>query len=406
MGFVLDQQTFVGIIEAFFLVMFVYALAMIASVPVPNSIVGVLGFVLWVLCVLLQYAFVLISLVSFVTAAASGNSLYSDCLVEWAHGYALFNVLAIFAGAFQPFVLSCLSVLNLYTTMLVEAARVWKMAAVGEDAGGEVSFGSALLLSLFHSAWPLFNFVVFFGSASFIFSICWIPSAFFMFGSMFLPLVVLGALHHYWAKPIIEDGAQTCLPKPFVELVFNMTAAYHVFGTEFNVCFNGALEEDEASGMIIAFPVLFTLLTFTISTLVTSGTYLAFHIYSRNNPPSQELIGELYQFQYDSFTHKPRLYLPIFDMDFSRALESLEKLTQLPNLGWGPENFQQLARSTMTLNALIGIIKCTITVIFFVLANCGWVTPNIGTAKAAAGRKLTAFNNPMHVAKKKEATTV
>ena len=45
------------------------------------------------------------------------------------------------------------------------------------------------------------------------------------------------------------------------------------------------------------------------------------------------------------------------------------------------------------------------------LAAGGWVTPNVGTAKAADDRKMTAVENPVHkkekgVINKKEKSTV
>ena len=81
-------------------------------------------------------------------------------------------------------------------------------------------------------------------------------------------------------------------------------------------------------------------------------------MYSGHN--GGELIGELYRFQYDSFTHTPRFNMRIFDLDFAKALESLPTSFQLPDLGWGPENFAQLARAQNTLTLLVSLIRCAI----------------------------------------------
>jgi hypothetical protein len=132
MDHVIDGYSFIGLLYAFFLVIASYALAMTASVPMPDSLLGKIGFFLWTCCVVLSYFFVLMSLVSFVTANASASALYADCLAEGTTEYRLFNLVGIFSGAFHPFVLSCLCLMLMYMVLLFEAYRVWK-ARNGED---------------------------------------------------------------------------------------------------------------------------------------------------------------------------------------------------------------------------------------------------------------------------------
>jgi hypothetical protein len=148
--------------------------------------------------------------------------------------------------------------------------------------------------------------------------------------------------------------------------------------------------EEDTSGMALITPVLATLLLFSLSTLATSGAHVALHVYSGHNVG--ELIDGLYRFQYDSFTHTPRFNMRIFDLDFAKALESLPTpfdLGSLPDLGWGPENFAQLARSQNTPTLLVSLIRCAIAVVFFALQMCGFASPSVGTAKAAGGRKMS-----------------
>ena len=135
-------------------------------------------------------------------------------------------------------------------------------------------------------------------------------------------------------------------------------------------------------------PAMATLLLFSLSTLATSGAHVALHVYSGHN--GGELIDELYRFQYDSFTHTPRFNMRIFDLDFANALKSLRTASfRLPDLGWGPENFAQLARSQNTLTLLVSLIRCAIAVVFFALQACGFVNPSVSTAKAAGGMKMS-----------------
>jgi hypothetical protein len=352
-------------------------------------------------------------LVSFVTANASASALYADCLAEGTTEYKLFNLVGIFSGAFHPFVISCLCLMTMYTVLLVEAYRVWK-ARHGEDEMNEAGMTDLTApLTLFHCLWPLFNLFVWVFSLAFVFSLSFLPSFLFIAGIMYVLVVLLGAVHHYWAAPILngkwkdkgekdsdgnkyvspdpEDKMESWVPPPVVEIVFNVTAPYHSFGTQGNVFHHVNLVAEDISGEALGPVVLFTLFLFSLSTLATaSGAHVALHVYSGHN--GGELIDELYHFQYDSFTHTPRFNMRIFDLDFAKALELLPTsfdLGSLPDLGWGPENFAQLARSQNTLTLLVSLIRCAIAVVFFALQTFNFVTPSIGTAKAAGGRKMS-----------------
>jgi hypothetical protein len=413
MDLVVDGYSFIVILYAFFLVITSFALAMTASVPRPDSLVGKIGFFLWTCCVVLSYLFVLMSLVSFVTANTSASALYADCLAEGIERmgnfqlFKLFNLVGIFSGAFHPFVISCLCLMMMYSVLLFEAYRVWKARHGGDTLSGKYDgiLGVTKYLTLFHSIWPLFNLFIWVFSVAFVFSLSFLPSFLLLAGIMYVWVVLLGLVHHYWAAPIIngkwtttygatdqdpEDKMESWLPKPVVEILYNITAPYHVFGTRFNVFREVYIAQEDRSGTALAFPVFATLLLFSLSTLATSGAHVALHVYSGHN--GGELINELYRFQYDSFTHTPRFNMRIFDLDFAKALESLPTsfdLGSLPDLSWGPENFAQLARSQNTLTLLVSLIRCAIAVVFFALQACGFASPSIGTAKAAGGRKMS-----------------
>jgi hypothetical protein len=259
----------------------------------------------------------------------------------------------------------------MYTVLLVEAYRVWK-ATHGEDEMDEE--GMAVLTTypiIFHCLWPLFNFNLFIWmfSLAFVFSLSFLPS----------PLLPPPCWHHVRvARPSRRSASPLGGSNPERQM------------------------EEDTSGMALIIPVLATLLLFSLSTLATSGAHVALHVYSGHNVG--ELIDELYRFQYDSFTHTPRFNMRIFDLDFAKALESLPTpfdLGSLPDLGWGPENFAQLARSQNTLTLLVSLIRCAIAVVFFALQACGFANPSISTAKAAGGRKMSmAVQSPMHSAKK------
>jgi hypothetical protein len=216
-------------------------------------------------------------------------------------------------------------------------------------------------------------------------------------------------LHHYWAYPILngkwqettkdsgghiylkpdpEDKMISWVPKPLVEIVYNISAPYHGFGGNVIFLFRRASVEDEAlSGMGLLLPVFTTFLAFALSTLVTSGTHLALHIYSGHN--GSELIGELYPFQYNT----SYLVLPVFNADFAAALKALgiAAFGFEPELDWGPENFKELSQDLQTCasrTVLLAFLKSAIALLGYVLAAGGFISPGVGIAAAASGKRL------------------
>jgi hypothetical protein len=122
-------------------------------------------------------------------------------LVEGTTGFKLFNLLAILAGAWQPFVPASLSLLTLYAAILVMCLRVWRQTRDGEDKLG--GFGIQKLtgyLTLFHCLWPLFNLFIWVFSLSFVFSFSFLPSFLLLAGIMYVLAVLLGSVHHYCGR--------------------------------------------------------------------------------------------------------------------------------------------------------------------------------------------------------------
>jgi hypothetical protein len=420
MDFVLDGYTFVGITYAFSLVIVANGLSMLASIPRAENKIGKMGFFLWGGSVVVQYLFVLMSLISFVTGVHSAITLYADCLVEGTTKYKLFSLVGIFGGAFHPYVLSCHWLMILYMAILAEGYRIWEARGGEEDPGEDKLAGdwiTSVTESIFflHCWWPLFNFLIWLFSLSILFSVVYVPTALFVGGSMFVLIAFLGMLHHDWAKQIIvgkwkkkehpeysilpyrsgdpEDKMKSCVPTPVVEAVCNVTAPYHYFYVEI-VC-KLELPKEEYSGQAFATLVNVALFLFSLSPLVLHSIQHALHTYSAGGGwPSAlfdfQLINEIYGFTYDSFNHAPRFHQPIFDLDFAKALTSLPDTWALVSQGldWGPENYMQLSHAQNTLSILIGLIKPLISMLYVVLGYCGIVAPNISTAAAASGAKL------------------
>jgi hypothetical protein len=400
---VLSDMKFQGVVMAYAVVLMNYGLACTASIPTPDTLLG-MGFFFGIVSMTsLQYLSTVVGLVAYSSGAASVNSLFSDCLVEGTTGFKLFNLLAILAGAWQPFVLASLSLLMLYAMVLVMCWRVWRQTRDGEDyvhANGMVWL--TLFLALFHCLWPLFNLFIWVFSLSFVFSFSFLPSFLLLAGIMYVLAVLLGSVHHYWAFPILngkwkkgetgiyprpdpEDTMKSWVPKRAVEIVYNVTAPYHWFGTHANVFHAVSIDPEDQSGKALINPVVATLLLFSLSILVTSGTHLALHVYSGHS--GGELIDELYRFQYDT----SYLVLPVFNTDFAAALKALEIAAfgfDMPELDWGPENFKELSRDLQTCTVLLAFLKSAITLLGYVLAAGDLISPSVGIAVAASGKVL------------------
>jgi hypothetical protein len=329
---VLYDMKFQGIVMVYSVVLMNYGLACTASIPTPDTLIGKGFFFSIVSMTSLQYLSTVVGLVAYGSGAASVNSLFSDCLVEGTTGFKLFNLLAILAGAWQPFVLASLSLLMLYAVILMLCWRVWRQTRDREDKlHGDGMDDLTICLAYFHCLWPLFNLFIWVFSLSFVFSFSFLPSFLLFAGIMYMSVVLLGSVHHYWAYPILngkwkengkkngngdimwkpdpEDKMKSWVPKQAVEIVYNVTAPYHAFGTAFN---GVKIAKEDTSGRSLAPPAFATLFLFSLSILVASGTHLALHVYSGHN--GGELIDELYHFQYDT----SHLVLPVFNTDYLR----------------------------------------------------------------------------------------
>jgi hypothetical protein len=425
---VLYDMKFQGVVMAYSVVLMNYGLACTASIPTPNTLIG-MGFFFGIVSMTsFQYLSTVVGLVAYGSGAASINSLFSGCLVEGTTGFKLFNLLAILAGAWQPFVLSSLSLLTLYAAILAMCWRVWRQTRDGDDQLADMAMEElTLYLAHFHCLWPLFNLFIWVFSLSFVFSFCFLPP-FLIFGCiMYMLVTLLGSVHHYWAYPILngkwkkdkesvlkpdpEDKMKSWVPERAVELVYNVTAPYHMFvgnankndhtfgrglwnaskdGMEGNVyrkVYVGYEEIDinSVSGAALAMPVIATLLLFSFSILVTSGTHLALHVYAGHN--GGELIDELYLFQ-DDMSYP---VLPVFNTDFAAAPKALEIAAfgfDMPELNWGPDNFKELSRDLQTCTVLLAFLKSAITLLGYALEAGDLISPSVGIAAAAAGKSL------------------
>jgi hypothetical protein len=146
----------------------------------------------------------------------------------------------------------------------------------------------------------------------------------------------------------------------------------------------------DGSGVVMA--ALISSGSFIVLTFVTFGMLLAFYTYAgHTSEETNRLIDEVYLFQYDCFRRSPEFWFPMFELTLSlpELQQVLETIQDLPGLEWGPENFVQVARGLMTLNFLMGLAKCALSVLFAVLACCHFTAPPISTACASRGRLFT-----------------
>jgi hypothetical protein len=220
--FFLQQNTVAGTLQTLAFTILGLIMAYLASIPNPHGVtrvqrvLGLILFPAWMICVVAQYILVAISLSSFVCAAASMSYHFQHLLRGIGNGYTLFNTFAIMAGGFQPFVLSCLKILSLYTALMAAGVRIWNNPKAAESAshqdehlprekveemalelfdstkGGSISDSALQFVeytTTLHALWPGFCALVFSFSFSIVMSIPFVGSC--------LVIVVIGGASCY-----------------------------------------------------------------------------------------------------------------------------------------------------------------------------------------------------------------
>jgi hypothetical protein len=131
-----EQNSITGILMTFGVTHVVVMLSCVAFIPAPTNQVGRIAFLAWVACILTQGMVVVVALASFIRAAEGvDKEPFGSCLVDWNPQWKVFHMFSLAAGVFQPFVIANLSILSLYSGLLVMAYRVWEYANVIQHDG-------------------------------------------------------------------------------------------------------------------------------------------------------------------------------------------------------------------------------------------------------------------------------
>jgi hypothetical protein len=122
----LQNHEMSAVLDIWLLALFVYFLAHIADIPTtPEGVVGCSVFVLWVLCVLGQLLYTVLSLALFCLSFVNLSQNDSGCLISGLLGFQTFDIVAIFPAAFHPVVLTDLNLVVLYWNLFLMATRVF-----------------------------------------------------------------------------------------------------------------------------------------------------------------------------------------------------------------------------------------------------------------------------------------
>jgi hypothetical protein len=150
-----EQNSITGILMTFGITHVVVMLSCVAFIPAPTNQFGRIAFLAWVACILTQGAVVVVSLLSFIRAAGGIDAdPFGSCLVDWNPQWKFFHVFALMAGVFQPFVIANLSILSLYSGLLIMAYRVWEYANVIQHDGDRPPENDQSLYP--EDIWPVF----------------------------------------------------------------------------------------------------------------------------------------------------------------------------------------------------------------------------------------------------------
>ena len=366
----LTAFTFEGHVGQLLLVYGTMALGQLAAIPTPTigKPLGVAMWAAWVGCMLFQLLFVVLSLV---TWFASFDSVRGHgCLVEWAHGYSMLDVMALMTSGFHPFLLANIAVLNFYAMLLVQAARVWCVTRYDRDVGRWWVFCNAFPTYLPSAtfAWTAFTALMWLGSASVVFGFAFLPMALLQF----LPL--LAALYFTCWLHERTRGSKSALAKH----AFSASTFPADLGDDFFSIGDRTQSEQEA-GLFSSQLLMFLIAAF-LAPMVYHGAHLAFFVYSGVGAAATTArTGQLYGFTYPGDISFP----VIADLDPAKAVAAAAALLEASFDVTDLDTDALLASADgfLTLGFLVSLIKPVISALAAVLVFADMATKNVPTWK-------------------------
>ena len=364
---VLAAYTFEGHVGQLILVWLTMALGQLAAIPSPSNRLGVVMWGIWVACVAFQMLTVVLSLALWCATFSSARG--HGCLVEWAHGYSLLDVMGLMTSGFHPFVLASLALLNFHATLLVQAKRVWCVARHSRDVGEWWVRDFMFYLPIATFSWPLFTGLMWLGSLSFLFGFAFLPLALVQELSLVAALYTICWLH---AK---TEGSKNALGK----LVYSASTFPAAIGAAF-LGFGDQDDEAQKEAGLFNWQLLGFLVLAFLSPMVNNGAHLAFAVYSgAGTAATTALTGQIY-----ATTCPGDLSFPIItDLDPAKALAAVRAVlaASFDVAALDTDALLASADGFLVLNVLVGLIKPFVSGAAVLLSYQDLVTKNVAAWK-------------------------
>ena len=340
----------------------------IGGIPTPTERVTRILYTCWMLVVVVQWLFMLLSLLSIAAAYWKMREILTDCAVQWNNEYAIMDVIAMPSFVFQPAVLSKLMVMMIYWAGLIEGVKVWCAANRTKPKkkqflcwGKVVPVDEALLwryvlyimgpLVLYSLACSLCSMAIAFGIVFFL------PMALFLMASYLVIFVLLYKLC-FWIEEIQEKRVKSDGVRGYswsLDVMHSM-----VWWT---------MPPNGVKGTFQATIWLATAL-YALSPLVIYGTWMAAFVYAGNTTAdNMQLIRDAYSFAFAWFGGADRNLLS-FEFRLTRLIEARDVLLNvMDNFALQePAVFITTARAFTLFVFVLAFVKPLINVLLYALA--------------------------------------
>jgi hypothetical protein len=330
------------------------------------------------------------------------------------------------------------TVFSMYILLLVEAARAWSKERNDDDVGSNwVQLFPTVLAALTLGFTGIAGLLVFCGSLSILFSVCFIPVALIQFAIVALINLVLWFLHMVaekhankgkgflcgcgnWLISWIRDATSfstgymrmcTAIWEGGLFENLEKTKEDSFFKTPVGSCLArffwilcgwwvdlwpalknlGKLIGDGDRTDLMAVPLLACSVSLVLSPLVLYGTMLAFHVYGGQTitdlyydpePGSNGLIRDVYSEVFFDY-HDPKWGWPGMELSWDKMIAAVSD-GAWPDMSWTPERLMEDAEGMFTFGAFLGAVKCVISLGMELLAQLEWLGVTKGNIPTAA----------------------
>ena len=333
-------------------------LLMLGGIPSIDNPVSAFMWTLWMLCVLAQVVFTTLAEVAFILAYASLESQYRDCMVEFSHGHALFNVILPVMLFHPAFISRTLAVFAYCIALGLGLVRAKVISSLSSEAFGPCVYYSAGIFigpgALVGCFYFIFTLTVLFVVAFFLpMSISLLALAAVAYAFLLVVLFASNKCSEY----LKNEDSDSIVRKAGVAKILHKFILRQVDSMLWWISPNAEGGNGMPVNLFFGVPIVVGL---AAAPLCIFGTWLAFYVYLGDHSTDEhmEFVREAYQHVFKIFTYKVSFALPIFRFDlslledFGSLLSSFPDLTIIP-----PYKLLEASFACTAMSFLLGLIK-------------------------------------------------